>query len=59
MSVSDDLGYSYGSYQIFGDELAAKVIESGNHFRIWKKDKGAWKVLFDLTNPVLAETNKN
>jgi ketosteroid isomerase-like protein len=57
VSASDDLGYTYGTYQISGDELGAKIIESGNYFRIWKKDKGAWKVLFDLTNPVLPETN--
>ena len=43
VSVSDDLGYT----------------ESGNYFRIWKKEKGAWKVLFDLTNPVPLETDKN
>lgn len=59
VSASDDLGYTYGSYQISGDELGAKVIESGNYFRIWKKEKGAWKVLFDLTNPVPPEANKN
>ena len=59
VSVSDDLGYTYGSYQISGDELGAKVIESGNYFRIWKKEKGAWRVLFDLTNPVPPETDKN
>src|SRR5258705_3067882 len=59
VSVSDDLGYTYGTSQISGDELGAKIIESGNYFRIWKKEKGAWKVLFDLTNPVPIETNKN
>jgi ketosteroid isomerase-like protein len=59
VSASDDLGYTYGSYQISGDELGAKIIESGNYFRIWKKEKGAWKVLFDLNNPVPLETNKN
>src|SRR4029077_845110 len=59
VSASDDLGYTYGSYQLAGDALGAKVIESGNYFRIWKKEKGNWKVLFDLTNPVPPETNKN
>ena len=59
VSASDDIGYTYGSYQISGDELAAKVIESGNYLRIWRKEKGAWKVLFDLTNPVPQEANKN
>lgn len=57
VSFSDDLGYTYGSYQISADELAAKIIESGNYLRIWKKEKGNWKVLFDLTNPVPPETN--
>jgi len=59
VSASDDLGYTYGTYQISGDELGAKIIESGNYFRIWKKEKSAWKVLFDLTNPVPIEPNKN
>ena len=58
VSASDDLGYTYGSYQIL-DEPAAKVSESGNYFRIWKKEKGAWKVLFDLTNPVPPEVKNN
>lgn len=49
VSITDDLGYTYGSYRL---SASAKVIEAGNYFRIWKKEKGAWKVLFDLTNPI-------
>jgi ketosteroid isomerase-like protein len=59
VSTSDDLGYTYGSYQISSTDSAAKIIESGNYFRIWKKENGVWKVLFDLTNPVPPEANKN
>jgi len=59
VSASDDLGYTYGSYQISSSDSAAKIIESGNYFRIWKKENGAWKVLFDLTNPVPPEADKN
>jgi ketosteroid isomerase-like protein len=59
VSISDDLGYTYGTYKISGTEPAPKVSESGNYFRIWKKEKGAWKVLFDLTNPISPESNKN
>lgn len=59
VSVSDDLGYTYGSYQISSIGPAAKIIESGNYFRIWKKENGVWKILFDLTNPVPPETSKN
>jgi ketosteroid isomerase-like protein len=49
VSSSDDLGYTYGTYQLTS---GGKVIESGNYYRIWKKDGGRWKVLFDLTNPI-------
>jgi ketosteroid isomerase-like protein len=49
VSSSDDLGYTYGTYKITSGE---KVVESGNYYRVWKKDGGRWKVLFDLTNPV-------
>ncbi|HEV7746640.1 MAG TPA: hypothetical protein VGO56_16715 [Pyrinomonadaceae bacterium] len=56
VSITDDLGYTYGSYKLVG---SAKVIEAGNYFRIWKKEHGAWKVLFDLTNPIPPEANKN
>jgi ketosteroid isomerase-like protein len=59
VSASDDLGYTYGTYQISGDKAAGKIIESGNYLRIWKKQNGVWKVLFDLTNPVPPETKKN
>jgi ketosteroid isomerase-like protein len=50
VSITDDLGYTYGSYKLVG--TSAKVIEAGNYFRIWKKEKGVWQVLFDLTNPI-------
>jgi ketosteroid isomerase-like protein len=56
VSTTNDLGYTYGTYQLISGE---KVQESGNYMRIWKKDRGAWKVLFDLTNPVPPEENKN
>lgn len=57
VSITDDLGYTYGSYKLVGTR--AKVIEAGNYFRIWKKENGTWKVLFDLTNPIPPEANKN
>ena len=52
VSITDDLGYTYGTYRISDGE---KVLESGNYMRIWKKQGGKWKVLFDLTNPVPPE----
>jgi ketosteroid isomerase-like protein len=58
VSITDDLGYTYGSYKLTANQ-PAKIIEAGNYFRIWKKEHGAWKVLFDLTNPIPPEANKN
>ena len=59
VSISDDVGYTYGTYKIASNEPAPKVVETGNYLRIWKKDGGAWKVLFDLTNPIPPAANKN
>jgi ketosteroid isomerase-like protein len=55
VSVSNDLGYTYGTYKIEAGGPTAKTIEAGNYFRIWKKEGGDWKVLFDLTNPIPPE----
>jgi ketosteroid isomerase-like protein len=50
VSRSGDLGYSYGTYQLKSE--GTKPPETGNYFRIWKKQGGAWKVVVDLANPV-------
>ena len=52
VSISNDLGYTYGTYKIESKESTPKIIETGNYFRIWRKQGGVWKVLFDLTNPI-------
>jgi len=58
VSIADDLGYTYGTYKLTSGGVAPKIIESGNYFRIWKKENGVWKVLFDLTNPIPPAANK-
>lgn len=55
VSVSNEIGYTYGTYTIESNESPPKTVEKGNYLRIWKKDGGAWKVLFDLTNPIPPE----
>jgi ketosteroid isomerase-like protein len=50
VSISDDLGYTYGTYKIEGD--SAKTSETGNYLRIWTKQGGVWKVIIDLLNPI-------
>ncbi|HEX3282964.1 MAG TPA: nuclear transport factor 2 family protein [Pyrinomonadaceae bacterium] len=58
VSRSGDLGYTYGTYRIASKGTPAKNLESGNYYRIWKKQGGKWVVVADLTNPV-PEEKKN
>ena len=50
VSVSGDLGYTYGLYQK-RDKAANTISETGNYMRVWKRVNGAWKLILDLTDP--------
>jgi ketosteroid isomerase-like protein len=56
VSRSGDLGYSYGTYWLKSNDANAKP-ETGNYFRIWKKQGGVWRVVVDLANPVPEKTS--
>ena len=58
VSMSGDLGYTYGTYRVVGPDSSAKTTETGNYFRIWKKLGNTWKVVADVADPV-PETRKN
>ncbi len=58
VSRSGDLGYTYGTYEITSKDSSQKILESGNYYRIWKKQVGRWKIVADLTDPV-PEDKKN
>ncbi|HST52261.1 MAG TPA: hypothetical protein VLJ61_09665 [Pyrinomonadaceae bacterium] len=49
---SGDLGYSYGTYESKSKPSDEKPVEQGNYLRIWKRQRGAWRVVLDVTNPV-------
>jgi ketosteroid isomerase-like protein len=57
VSVSGDLGYSYGIYEL--RDTVRTVSERGNYARVWKKVNGAWKLVVDVADPLPAETKKN
>jgi ketosteroid isomerase-like protein len=57
VSQSGDLGYSYGTYELAEKDSPEKV-ETGNYYRIWKKQGSRWKVVTDLLDP-LPEPKKN
>ena len=61
VSKSGDLGYSYGAYQLAKNDamLKAEKVETGNYYRIWKKQGNTWKVVADLLDPLPPEQKKN
>jgi ketosteroid isomerase-like protein len=59
VSVSGDLGYSYGVYELRERGGARLVSERGNYARVWKRVGGDWKLVVDVANPLPPETKKN
>jgi ketosteroid isomerase-like protein len=49
VSISGDLGYSYGVYEL-RDKNGA-VSEKGNYARVWKKVNDTWKLVIDVADP--------
>jgi ketosteroid isomerase-like protein len=60
VSQSGDLGYTYGIYQLTKNDAALKTekSETGNYYRIWKKQRNTWRIVADLLHPLL-EPRKN
>jgi hypothetical protein len=54
VSISGDLGYSYGIYEL-RDKVAGSISETGNYLRVWKRIGGVWKVILDVSDPLPLE----
>lgn len=50
VSISGDLGYSYGIYEL--KDKNGAVSERGNYARVWKKVNGTWKLVIDVADPL-------
>ena len=59
VSVSGDMGYSYGIYELREKSGAGSVSEKGNYARVWKKVDGSWKLVVDVADPLPPEPKKN
>ena len=55
VSLSGDLGYSYGAYELRDKKGSREVAERGNYARVWKKVNGYWNVVVDVANPLPPE----
>jgi ketosteroid isomerase-like protein len=53
VSISGDLGYTYGTYDFKGNGADGKeAAENGGYARVWKRQaNGKWKVVLDILNP--------
>jgi ketosteroid isomerase-like protein len=61
VAQSNDLGYTYGRYELRGEGDAAKqtvaaATEKGYYVRVWKRDgtggSSRWKIVLDTTHPL-------
>ena len=52
MAASEDLGYTYGTYEFRSKDKDGKpTVSYGKYASIWKKQKdGSWKVVMDMGN---------
>ena len=52
VSSSNDLGYTYGTYEMkFDDPDGNQIVDNGKYMTVWKKDNdGSWKVAADMFN---------
>jgi ketosteroid isomerase-like protein len=52
VAASGELGYAYGAYETRSKLSDEKPVEQGNYARVWKRQGGAWRVVFQVVNPV-------
>jgi ketosteroid isomerase-like protein len=55
VSISGDLGYSYGVYELREKAGNRSLVETGNYLRVWRKTNGAWAVVIDVADPLPLE----
>jgi ketosteroid isomerase-like protein len=48
VSASGDLGYTYGTFEL---NTRGVTLQRGSYVRVWKKVKGKWRVVADVTSP--------
>lgn len=49
VAKSGDVGYTRGTYDVI--DRSKKVIDNGSYVRIWRKQRGIWKIVIDVVNP--------
>ncbi|HXG66271.1 MAG TPA: nuclear transport factor 2 family protein [Blastocatellia bacterium] len=56
VAQSGDLGYTYGSYELKGDNAPAGDVEKGYYANVWKRDEaGQWKLAMHVSVPLPPE----
>jgi ketosteroid isomerase-like protein len=56
-SISRDLGYTYGKYEIKGETSTPQPVEKGYYVRMWKLiEPGKWRAVLEVTTALPAES---
>lgn len=59
VSKSGELGYSTGFYRMTFKDPAGKTVEDHEKYvTVWKKQRGSWKVAYDIFNSDLPSTSQ-
>src|SRR6185503_12295307 len=56
-SISGDLGYTYGVYELREKTGSRALIETGNYMRVWRKTSGTWAMVIDVADPLPLKKN--
>jgi ketosteroid isomerase-like protein len=55
VSISGDLGYTYGKYELKGE--STQPVEKGYYVRMWKRiESGQWRVVLEVTTALPADS---
>ncbi len=50
VALAQDIGYTYGEYQLRSNAPSSPTAERGSYLHVWKKEKSGWMLILDLTN---------
>lgn len=52
VAASGDLGYAYGTFEERAGAPGERPAGRGNYARVWRRDGGVWRVVFQVVSPV-------
>jgi ketosteroid isomerase-like protein len=51
VSQSGDVAYQHGVYEVRSRQVGGMLLSQGKWLQVWRKIKGEWQIVADMTNP--------